>query len=52
MEYLVVEHWKGERCGEAAAFDDFADAEEYIKEQFAIEGLYDYKTTFTIEERE
>ena len=54
MLYVVVEYYKMSRLCEAAVFDSRSGAEEYIDACFSDEamGLYDYKTSFTIEEME
>ncbi len=54
MLYVVVEHYKMSRCGEVATFGSKSEAEDFIEGCFSDEamGLFDYKTTFTIEEME
>jgi len=50
--YDVVEHYKGERLGAIDTFDTREEAEKRINSLFATEGVFDYKTTFSIEEVE
>lgn len=52
MKFHVIEHYKGESCGSVTVCDTKVDAEKFIDLQFEHNPGVDYKTTFTIEERD
>lgn len=52
MKFHVIEYYKGSPCDNIKICDDKAEAEAYIKFQFEHNPGIDYKTSFTIEERD
>jgi hypothetical protein len=52
MKYYVIEYYKGQPCGCDKIADSKAEAEEWIAFQFEHNPGIDYKTTFSIEERD